>query len=569
MSITSESMIVIGNHFLGQQLATIARQRGLDVKIYDTEKIDTDPAMASMLAQSHIVVEALEDDLEVKQRLWQRLADHVSTESLLVTVTRHVLPHEVLPDTPESDTSESTLQRLKLLSRLVGIHWVLPLPNGVIEIAPTAYTQPKWQQTAQEWVSTLGLPSILLSREQRGYASIPALQALLEPAYLLWKEGVAQPKDIDMVWQISAATEKGPFALMKQLPLETLALLGIENTDLSLQEALQQEAFPEKVKQAEVNNNNKSHTINLPEINLPEINLPEKQINRIAIIGAGVLGSQIAFQTAYCGFSVCSYDLNEEALQEAMGRFQYWAQAYQNDLGATAEQIAATLERIQQTIDFEQAVKEADFIIEAVSEDEIIKRQVLSAASNLNETAVISTNTSTLSVSELATSVHHPERFLATHFANMIWLRNITEVMGHENTSDSTIKLAIYLMRNIGMQVAHLEKEKAGYIINSLAVPVITCASHLLMSGLLPYKEIDNLWRITTNSQFGPFESIDIIGIRNVYDVHCQVAEELNSDLSRRFVEMLKTEYLDKGAVGAESGQGFYIWKDGEIVRES
>lgn len=89
------------------------------------------------------------------------------------------------------------------------------------------------------------------------------------------------------------------------------------------------------------------------------------------------------------------------------------------------------------------------------------------------------------------------------------------------------------------------------------------------MSGLLPYTEIDNLWRITINSQFGPFESIDIIGIRNVYDVHCQVVEELNSDLSRRFVEMLKTEYLDKGAVSAESGQGFYIRKDGEIIRES
>lgn len=228
------------------------------------------------------------------------------------------------------------------------------------------------------------------------------------------------------------------------MPLETLALLGIENTDLSLQEASQQEAFPEKVNQAEVNNNHEGHTINLSKNNLPE-----KQINRIAVIGAGVLGSQIAFQTAYCGFSVCSYDLNEEALQEAMGRFQYWAQAYQNDLGATTEQIAATLERIQQTIDFEQAVKEADFIIEAVSEDEIIKRQVLSTASNINETTVISTNTSTLSVSELATSVHHPERFLATHFANMIWLRNITKVMGHKNTSDSTIKLAIYLMRNI------------------------------------------------------------------------------------------------------------------------
>lgn len=83
MSITSERMIVIGNHFLGQQLATIACQCGLDVKICDAEKIDTDPTMASLLAQSHVVEEALSNEIEVKQRLWQRTSKHVLLNTYL------------------------------------------------------------------------------------------------------------------------------------------------------------------------------------------------------------------------------------------------------------------------------------------------------------------------------------------------------------------------------------------------------------------------------------------------------------------------------------------------------
>ena len=282
------------------------------------------------------------------------------------------------------------------------------------------------------------------------------------------------------------------------------------------------------------------------------------RITTVSVLGAGVLGSQIAFQAAYHGFEVTSYDISDKAVQAADSRLKAIMQAVRAQLpGATDEEITAARGRITHTTELAEAAK-ADLVIEAVPENLELKQGVYTELGGLApESTIFATNSSTLLPSDIAASTGRPDRFLALHFANQVWIRNTAEVMGTEQTDPAVYDAVVEFAGAIGMVPIQLHKEQPGYVLNSLLVPLLGAAAELLMRGVATPEDIDNTWRIATGAPNGPFEIYDVVGLRTPYEIN-KAGDEGN----RLFAQYLKENYLDKGKLGMESGEGFYKYDE-------
>ncbi|MDO4245006.1 MAG: 3-hydroxyacyl-CoA dehydrogenase [Deinococcus sp.] len=291
-------------------------------------------------------------------------------------------------------------------------------------------------------------------------------------------------------------------------------------------------------------------------------------IKKVTVLGAGVLGAQIAFQAAYAGFDVVSYDINEEALGAARKRFDELERTYLQDVkGASEDKLKQARDRLSQSADLTEAVKAADLIIEAVPENIELKRKVWAQVGQAAPAQTIfTTNTSTLLPSSFADASGDPSRFLALHFANNIWVNRVVEVMGTAQTKPEVAQQVYEFAEAMKMKPFLLKKEQPGYIINSLLVPFLDAAAHLLGAEVASPKEIDSVWKLATGSPHGPFEIMDVVGLRTVYAIHSSHGDSQDAD-NQRFLEIVKNDYLDKGKTGKDSGSGFYDYDDSGAVK--
>lgn len=279
----------------------------------------------------------------------------------------------------------------------------------------------------------------------------------------------------------------------------------------------------------------------------------------ITIAGSGVLGYQIAFQTAYHGFKVTVYDINDEVLEKAKNKFTVLSEAYQKDLHSTPEQLEATFKNLNYNSDLAEAVKDADLLIEAVPEDPDIKINFYhKLAKAAPEKTVFATNSSTLLPSQFAEATGRPAQFVALHFANEIWKHNTGEVMRHPETSQEVFDSVIKFAKAIGMVALPIYKEQPGYIVNSLLVPLLGAAVNLWVDEVADIETIDKTWMVATGAPTGPFGILDVVGINTAYHINKMEAEETQDPLKMKAVEKLKEDYIDKGKLGVLSGEGFY-----------
>ena len=283
------------------------------------------------------------------------------------------------------------------------------------------------------------------------------------------------------------------------------------------------------------------------------------RLSNITVLGTGVLGSQIAFQTAFSGFDVVAWDVDDTALEAAKARFRKLADRYiredfQGSAGGKAE---AALGRLRYTADLADAVVDADLVIEAVPEQLELKRDIYTRLGAVAPAKTIfATNSSTLLPSKLMDATGRPDRFLALHFANEIWKFNVGEVMGTPLTSPASYDTVVEFARDMGMVPIEITKEKAGYVLNSLLVPFLNAAGELLVDGIADPETIDKTWRIATGSPSGPFQIYDVIGLMTPYNV--ALADPRPK--SQAFAALLKEQYIDKGKLGVATGEGFYLY---------
>lgn len=281
-------------------------------------------------------------------------------------------------------------------------------------------------------------------------------------------------------------------------------------------------------------------------------------ITKVTVLGTGVLGSQIAYQTAYSGLDVVAYDISDEILAKAKDRFASLATTYRADdvAGARDGKADDALTRITYSSDLAQAVQDADLVIEAIPEVLSLKQETYEALGKVAPAKTIfATNSSTLLPSEMKDFTGRPDRFLALHFANKVWQFNTAEVMGTPETDPAVFDEVVAFATRIGMVPIPLHKEKAGYVLNSLLVPFLNAAAALAAGGYAEPADVDKVWRVATGAPMGPFQIYDIIGLTTPYNILSHGGPE-----AQQLAAWLKTNYIDKGKLGVASGEGFYTY---------
>lgn len=284
------------------------------------------------------------------------------------------------------------------------------------------------------------------------------------------------------------------------------------------------------------------------------------KIKNVTVAGTGVLGSQIAFQTAFKGFKVSAYDINDEAIEKAKERFNVLKERYQQDDYGSKKEVDDACNRISLYTDLAKAVENADLVIESIPELIDIKEDFYKKLSKVakKETIFVS-NSSTMTPSQLVGFTDRPEKYLHLHFANEIWRLNIAEIMKHEGTSTEIFNEVIAFAKAIAMVPIPLHKEQPGYILNTLLVPHFKAAVQMAADEVAEPQVVDKTWMISTGAPMGPFAFLDIIGPNTPYNLYKAWGDE-GDELSAKVARWLKAEYLDKGRMGTENGKGVYTY---------
>ena len=245
------------------------------------------------------------------------------------------------------------------------------------------------------------------------------------------------------------------------------------------------------------------------------------RIDNVTVLGTGVLGSQIAYQTAYSGFDVIAYDINDKSLDAARKAIDGLAARYEREVeGASDGRAQAALNRIRYSSNLADAVQEADLVIESAPERPDVKKELYAKLGPLApEKTIFATNSSTMLPSDFAEASGRPDRFLALHFANTIWIHNIAEIMGHPGTDPAVYDAVVEFAERIGMKPIKIRKEQPGYVVNSLLVPFLTAAQSLVANGVADPETIDQTWRIATGAPTGPLQILDVVGLNTAYNI--------------------------------------------------
>lgn len=312
--------------------------------------------------------------------------------------------------------------------------------------------------------------------------------------------------------------------------------------------------------------------------------------NKIVVAGGGVLGAQIAFQVAYCGFDVTVWLRSEgsigrtqpkldavyktylktiEMMDTPEGKSPFvWARGIADvetfDKGICLEKAKKAYESIKIELDMAKAVQDADLVIESMAEikdDKIAFYQSL--APLIPEKTILVTNSSSMLPSTFTEYTGRPEKYLALHFANEIWRHNTAEVMLQEKTDLKYFNEVIEFAKQIRMVPLPIKKEKAGYLLNSLLIPFLDAAMDLYATGVSEPEVIDMAWKLGTGAPAGPFQILDIVGLTTAVNIssakaaHPEMVEKIHYE---EIVKLLK-EYIDEGKLGRSAGEGFYKYK--------
>jgi 3-hydroxybutyryl-CoA dehydrogenase len=287
-----------------------------------------------------------------------------------------------------------------------------------------------------------------------------------------------------------------------------------------------------------------------------------EDVRRVAIVGAGTMGQQIAFQCAGHGYDVAVYDVHSSALEGAMKRIDAYAEGLVANGSITSELRASAQARIALTADIATAAQDADLLSEAVPEDPGLKGRVLAEFNAAcPPRTIFMTNTSTLVPSQFAKRSGRPDRLLALHFHLPVWINNLADVMPHPGTKPEVTQVVLAFARRIGQVPIELRREHNGYVFNSMYSALNTAAITLAQQGVASIEDIDRSWMHVTKAPVGPLGALDAIGLDTVWTITDYWARELRDPQLRANAAFLK-QYVDRGDVGVKAGRGFYSYPD-------
>ncbi|PTR19071.1 3-hydroxybutyryl-CoA dehydrogenase [Pseudomonas sp. GV085] len=280
-------------------------------------------------------------------------------------------------------------------------------------------------------------------------------------------------------------------------------------------------------------------------------------LQNIGVIGAGTMGNGIAQVCAMAGFNVTLLDISESALQKAVATVGKNLDRQIAKQTLTPEQKQATLDKIRTSTDY-SVLGDAQLVIEAATENLDLKLRVLQQiAAQVSSECVIASNTSSLSITQLAASVSQPERFIGLHFFNPVPVMGLIEVIRGLQTSDASHKLALDMATTLG-KTAITAGNRPGFVVNRILVPMINEAILVFQEGLASAEDIDAGMRLGCNQPIGPLALADLIGLDTLLSILEAFYDGFN-DSKYRPAPLLK-EMVAAGYLGRKTGRGFHAY---------
>lgn len=286
--------------------------------------------------------------------------------------------------------------------------------------------------------------------------------------------------------------------------------------------------------------------------------MSESNIDTVGIVGAGTMGSGIAELAASAGKNVVLLDLEKDIAEDAVAKIEKSLGRLTRRGKIDEEQVALTVSRIHPTEDYGD-FRGADIVIEAASEDMDLKKAVFAKIEeNTEQSAIIATNTSTLSVTELAMSTQRPERVIGIHFFNPAPIMKLVEVINTAKTSPEILEQTMEFARSLD-KYPIVAKDRAGFVVNRILLPMMNEAIFALDEGIATAAEIDNAMKLGANHPIGPLALADLVGL----DVTLSVLNVLYTeygDPKFRPAPLLK-EMVRAGNLGRKTGKGFFEYR--------
>lgn len=290
-------------------------------------------------------------------------------------------------------------------------------------------------------------------------------------------------------------------------------------------------------------------------------------IVQIAVIGAGLMGHGIAQEFASAGYQVRLHDVTDAQLAAARTQIEQNLNALAENGILQKEEIAPTLQRIQTATDLERVARDADFVVEAVTENLALKQRIFERLDALCPSrTILASNTTALMPSQIGVKAKRKDKILNTHYFNPPYLIPLVELIRSPETADETVQATYDLLSAIGKTPAVIEKEALGFVGPRLQAALIREAFSIVEQGIASAETVDLVVRNSFGRRLsvaGPFEVFELAG----WDLVLSAFEELYKDLnSSSDINPLLREMVDTGKLGVKSQQGFYTWTEDAIA---
>jgi len=289
--------------------------------------------------------------------------------------------------------------------------------------------------------------------------------------------------------------------------------------------------------------------------------MPIEEIKKVCVIGGGTMGLQISLVSAIHGYQVAVYDVSPDVIKNAPERHRQMLDTV--TLGDEANKISGeeALALLTYTTDSAEAAEGADITSESVPEQIFIKKETHAQFEKLcGPGTILTTNTSSLRVSDIEPALDHPEKFVAMHFHS--GLSPLVDIMKGTKASDSTVEVVYRFVKSIGLVPIIMKKEWGGYVYNTMLIMWYLGGLLTVSNGVATPEEVDRSWMLVTGSNHGPFGSMDHVGLDVVYG-----AGEKNDRGTSLFsvfgnvTDVLKP-YVERGELGVKTGKGIYTYPD-------
>lgn len=281
-------------------------------------------------------------------------------------------------------------------------------------------------------------------------------------------------------------------------------------------------------------------------------------MSRVAVIGAGLMGSGIAQVAAQAGWDVTLRDVTDDAVGRGIGAIEASTAKFVEKGKLTADDRESALARIAVTTDLDAAA-DADIVVEAVFEKLDVKREVFTELDRIcREDAVLATNTSAIPITSIASATRRPEAVVGTHFFSPVPMMALCELVRGLHTSDETLARARAFAENVGKTCIVVERDVAGFVTTRLISALVVEAVKLYESGVATAEDIDTACKLGFGHAMGPLATTDLTGVDILAHASSNIYAETGD--SKFFPPELLARMVDAGDLGRKAGRGFYTY---------